>query len=70
MNYYLSGYGFISFIYGYLKIQFGVYKFYLLLFSLLMINVAKFCRFSGLSILRTFLNKSSGFFMFCAAMYP
>ena len=60
MNYYLSGYGFIYFINGYLKIQFGASKVSFLLFSLTMIYVAMFCRCSGLSVLKTFSNKSSG----------
>ena len=59
MNYYLSGYESVYFIHGYLKKQFGVYNVSFLLFSLI-IKVAKFCRFSGLSVLKTFLNKSSG----------
>ena len=60
MNYHLSGYGSVYFIYGYLKIQFGVYKVYFLFHLLTIIKVAKFCRFSGRSVLKKKLNKSSG----------
>ena len=35
-------------------------QFFFLLFSLTIINAAKFCRFSELSVLKTFLNKSYG----------